>query len=155
MFRLAKKEKQTENQLNQDFYQQNNDVKNKKKAAARVRARKRYGTAKIKPRIFLTNIAYRRYKIFDFNNGNFVIGVYSFLLQNLSPLIIDRKFDNENDRQCVKMLWQKCLPEQFTRYVFLYDNFLALTQMEITYQKANSVVKQFLTEHLSELNHLK
>ena len=155
MFRLAKKEKQTENELNQDFYQQNNDVKKKKKAAARVRTRKRYGTAKIKPRIFLTNIAYRCYKIFDFNNGNFVIGVYSFLLQNLSPLIIDRKFDNENDRQCVKMLWQKCLPEQFTRYVFLYDNFLALTQMEITYQKSNSVVKQFLTEHLSELNHLK
>ena len=27
--------------------------------------------------------------------------------------------------------------------------------MEITYQKANSVVKQFLTEHPSELNHLK
>ena len=69
--------------------------------------------------------------------------------------MIDRKFDNENDRQCVKMLWQKCLPQQFTQYIFLYDNFLALTQMEITYQKGNSVVKQFLTEHPSELNHLK
>ena len=153
MFRLAKEEKQTENQLNQYFSQDNNDVKKKKKAAARVLARKR--TTKIKARIFLTNIAYRRYKIFDFNNGNFVIGVYSFLLQNLCPLMIDRKFDNENDRQWVKMLWQKCLPQQFTRYIFLYHNFLALTQMEITYQKANSVVKQFLTEHLSELNHLK
>ena len=69
--------------------------------------------------------------------------------------MIDRKFDNENDRQSVKMLWQKCLPQQFTRYIFLYDNFLALTQMEITYQKVNSVVKQFLTGHPSELNHLK
>ena len=59
----------------------------------------------------------------------------------------DRKFDNENDRQCVIMLWQKCLPQQFTRYIFLYDNFLALTQMEITYQKANKAVRQFLTEH--------
>ena len=153
MFRLAKEEKQTENQLNQYFSQDNNDVKKKKKAAARVLARKR--TTKIKARIFLTNIAYRRYKIFDFNNGNFVIGVYSFLLQNLCPLMIDRKFDNENDRQWVKMLWQKCLPQQFTRYIFLYHNFLALTQMAITYQKAKSVVKQFLTEHLSELNHLK
>ena len=35
------------------------------------------------------------------------------------------------------------------------DNFLALTQMEITYQKTNSVVKPFLTEHPSKLNHLK
>ena len=68
--------------------------------------------------------------------------------------MIDRKFDNENDRQCVKMLWKKCLPQQFTWYIFLY-NFLALTQIETTYQKANNVVKQFLTEHLSDLNHLK
>ena len=53
------------------------------------------------------------------------------------------------------MLSQKCLPQQFTRYIFLYDNFLALTQMEIAYQKANSVVKQFVTEHVIEPNHLK
>ena len=96
-----------------------------------------------------------RYKKSDFNNGNFVIDVYSFLLQNLNPFMIDRKFDNENDIQRVKMLWQKCLPQQFTQYIFLYDNFLALTQMETTCQKANSVVKQVLTEHPSELNHLK
>ena len=69
--------------------------------------------------------------------------------------MIDRKFYNENDRQCVKMLWQKCLPQQFTRYIFIYDNFLALTQVEMTYQKANILVKQFLTDHPSELNHLK
>ena len=65
----------------------------KKKAAARGLARKRYSTTRIKARNFLTNIAYRRYKKFDFNNGNFVIDVYSFLLQNLNPLMINRKFD--------------------------------------------------------------
>ena len=130
------------------FSQDDNDVTKKKKAGARALARKTYNTTKVKTRNFLTNIDYRRYKKSDFNNGNFVIDVYSFLLQN--PLMVDRKFDNESDRQCVKMLWQKCLLQQFTQYVFLYDNFLALTQMEITYQKANSVVKQFLTEHLSE-----
>ena len=58
--------------------------------------------------------------------------------------MLDRKFDNENDRQCIQMLWQKCLPQHLTRYNFLYDNFLALIQMEITYQKANNVVKQNL-----------
>ena len=57
--------------------------------------------------------------------------------------MIYRKLDNENDKQCVKMLWQRCMPQQFTRYIFLYDNFLALTQMEITYQKANGVVNSF------------
>ena len=44
---------------------------------------------------------------------------------------------------------------KFARYIFLYDNFLALTQIEITYQKANSVVKQFLKEHPDKLNQLK
>ena len=44
---------------------------------------------------------------------------------------------------------------QFTQYIFLDDNFLVLTQMELTYEKANCVVKQFLTEHPSELNHIK
>ena len=151
MFRLGKEEKQTENRLNQDFSQDDNDIEKKKKAAMRALARKRYSTSKIKARNFLTNIAYRRHKKSNFSNCNFVIDVYSFLLQNVNPLMTDKKFDNENDRQCVKMLGRKCLPQQFTRYIFLYDDFLALTQMEITYQKANSVVKQFLTEHPSEL----
>ena len=63
----------------------------KKKAAARGLARKRYCTTRIKARNFLANIAYRRYKKSDFNNGNFVIDVQSFLLQNLNPLMINRK----------------------------------------------------------------
>ena len=72
--------------------------------AARALATKRYSTTKTKARNFLTNIANRRYKKSDINSGNFVIDVYSFLLQNLNPLMIDTKFDNENDRQSIKML---------------------------------------------------
>ena len=41
MFRLAKEEKQTENWLNQDFSQDDNDVKKKKRAVARALSRKR------------------------------------------------------------------------------------------------------------------
>ena len=48
MLRLTKEEKQTEDQLNQDFSLDDNDVKEKKKAAARALARKRYSTTKIK-----------------------------------------------------------------------------------------------------------
>ena len=113
MFRLTKEEKQTENWLNQDFSQGDNNVKKKKKAAARALATKRYSATKTKARNFLTIIANRRYKISDISSGNFVTDVYSFMLQNLNPLMIDRKFDNENDRQCIKMQWQKCL-QQYT-----------------------------------------
>ena len=40
----------------------------------------------------------------DFQNRTFVIE-NSFLLQNLIPLMTDRKFDNESDRRYVKILW--------------------------------------------------
>ena len=66
--------------------------------------------------------------------------------------MVNTKFGNENDRQCVKILWQKCIPQSFTRYIFLYDNFLALTQIEITYQEGSGMVKQFLKEHPNEVN---
>ena len=153
MIATLKEENETEDWTNQDFSQDDKDFKKKK--AAKAASRQRYSTTKVKVRNFLTNIAYRRYKKPDFENSNFVIDVYSFLLQNLNPLMIDRKFDNDNDRQCIKTLWQKFMSRQFCRYIFLYDNFLALTQMEITYQKANAVVKEFLKRHPHKLNSLK
>ena len=55
MFRRAKEEKQTENWLNQNFPQDDNDIKKKEKAAARALARRRYSTTKIKARNFLTH----------------------------------------------------------------------------------------------------
>ena len=116
-------------------------LKNRKKVASRLK----YSTTNVKARNFLTNIAYRRYKAADFENNNFVIDVYSFLLQKLNPLMADRKFDSECDRQCIKMLWQKCVPTQFCWYIYLKDNFFVLTHMEITYQKANATVKKVHT----------
>ena len=85
MFKVAKKEeKKTDKWLNQDFSQDDTNVeKKKKKAAARALARKRYSTTKIKARNLFTNIADKIYKKSDFSNSNFVIDVYSFLLQNL------------------------------------------------------------------------
>ena len=132
MMAMLKGENQTEDRPDQDFSQDDNNDKKKKKAA-KTASRQRYSTTKVNARNFLTNIAYRRYTKSDFESNNFVIDVYSFLLQNLNPLMIDRKFDNDKDRQCIKMLWQKCMSRQFCRYIFPYNNFLALTQMEITY----------------------
>ena len=53
------------------------------------------------------------------------------------------------------MLWQKCVPTQFCRYIYLKDNFLALTQMEITYKKANATVMEFVQDNPNELGLLK
>ena len=64
----------------------------------RVSKEKKYSTTKVKARDFLKNISYRRYKPKNFKNEILVIDIYSFLLQNLNPLMTDRVFDNENDR---------------------------------------------------------
>ena len=62
---------------------------------------------KVKERSFLTNISYRHYKPKDFKNEALIINICSFLLLNLNPAMIDRKFENENDQNCVKILWNK------------------------------------------------
>ena len=82
------KKKIKKNRLNQDFSKDYNNDKKMKKALARALARKRYSAIKVMARNLLANIAYRRNKKSDFNNGFFVTDVYSFLLQNLNPLMI-------------------------------------------------------------------
>ena len=73
---------------------------------------KKNSTAKVKARNFLTNISYRCYKLKDFKNEAFLIDIYSLVLQNLNTLMINTKFDIENNRNYVKMLWNKCIPQE-------------------------------------------
>ena len=73
-------------------------------------AKSSYSNTKVKARNLLTNVSYRRYKQQDFNNTSFVIDISSFLVQNFNPIYLDRKFDHENERLYVRMLWDKCLP---------------------------------------------
>ena len=39
-------------------------------------------------------------------------------------------------------MWEKCVPKQFSRFVYLKDNFTQLCQ--ITFQKANNVIQNFV-----------
>ena len=125
---------QSTDQPDWNFFQDDNDTQEKPKkeektAAAKTRTRTNYSATKVKARPFLTNISCRRYKPKDFQNNTFVINVYSFLFQNLNPLMTDRKFDNENDRSYVKMFWQKYVPHELCCYIYLKDNYLILTQL--------------------------
>ena len=96
-----------ESQQDLNFFQDKNDVPKKKKIRT---AKSSYSNTKVKARNLLTNVSYRRYKQQDFNNASFVIDISSFLVQNFNPINLDRKFDHENERLYVRMLWDKCLP---------------------------------------------
>ena len=155
---------QRADQLDRNFFQDSSNTQEKllKKekptsAKARTRTRTNYSATKVKARtsLFLTSISYRAYKPKDFQNRAFVIDVYSFFLQNLNPLMTDRKFDNENDRSYVKMLWQKCVPHELCRYIYLKDNYLILTQLQITFQKAYAIIKDFIRHNNKHFDLLK
>ena len=64
--------------------------------------------------------------------------ILSFLVQNVNPINLDRKFDNENERLYVRMLWDKCLPHAITRFIYLSENYNILVDPKLTYQKANT-----------------
>ena len=140
-----------ENQQDQDFVQDDNNVPKKK-------TKKRNSTTaaqKFKARNLLTNVSYRRYKQKDFNNASFIIDILSFLVQNFTPINLDRKLDNENERLYVKMLWDECLPHVFTQFIYKGENYNVLSNPKLTYQKANGVVKKFIEENSNNINILK
>ena len=101
-----------ESEQGQDFFQDDNDVPKKKK-----NVKSNYSSTKGKACNLLTNVSYRRYKQTEFNNASFIIDILSFLIQNFTPINLDRKVDNENDRLYVKMLCHECLPHTFTRFI--------------------------------------
>ena len=88
-----------DSQLNQDFFWGDNDINNKK--AARKKS-KPYINTKVEARNFLIKITCRRYKGSDFQKDDFIVDVFSFLVQNLNPTMLDQKFDSDTERDYVK-----------------------------------------------------
>ena len=44
------------------------------------------------------------------------------------------------------MVWEKRIPTQFCKFIYLNNNFMWLCQVQITFQKANVIVKNFIEE---------
>ena len=60
-----------------------------------------YSPTKVKSRSFLMNISYNRLKYIDFVNVLFIIDCYTYILFNLNPFFLERKFDDKSDREYV------------------------------------------------------
>ena len=54
-----------------------------------------------------------------------------------------------------RMLWEKCLPHAITKFIYLGENYNNLGDLKLTYQKANTVVKNFIEENSNNINLLK
>ena len=103
----------------------------------------------------LTNVAYRRFKQSDFHNNSFIIDILSFLVQNFNPVNLDIKHDNDKEREMVKFLWDECVPHDFVSFLYKEKQYNEVSQTNLTYQKANNIVKEYLSEDVNRINHLK
>ena len=103
----------------------------------------------------LTNVAYRRFKQSDFHNNSFIIDILLFLVQNFNPLNLDIKLDNDKEREMVKFLWDECVPHDFVSFLYKEKQYNEISQRNLTYQKAYNIVKEYLSEDVNRINHLK
>ena len=108
--------------------------------------RKDYSNTKVKTRNLLTNVFYRRFKQSNFKKDSFIIDILSYLLQ---------KLEIEKERDIVKFLWDDCITQDFVRYMNKLKNYVIINKPNITYQKANDIVKNFFKEDPNRINLLK
>ena len=53
------------------------------------------------------------------------------------------------------MIWDSCVPHKFTKFIYLKGNFIELSQLHITYPKANNIVVKFVEEDMQNIDLLK
>ena len=128
----AENESQQDQSLSQD-----NNVEHKKRAV--------YSNTKVKARNLLTNVSYRRYKDSDFQN--FIIDILSFLVYNCNPTNLEIKLETEKEREMVKLLWDTYIPIDFTKYILQQKQFDIISQTNLTYQKSNKIVLNYLDQN--------
>ena len=128
-----------------------NDVDFKKETKnQKPQAKKRntlYSSTKVKARNLLTNVGYRRFKESDFLNLNFIIDLLSFLLQNFSPINIDRKVGTEDEQLMLHFIWEKCVPYELTAEIYKSPNYQILADPKLTFQRANQIVKNWIVPY--------
>ena len=60
--------------------------------------------------------------------------------------MLDRKFDSDIETDYIKMLQENGIPRQLCKFIYLKHYFTQLCQPQLTFQKANDVVKDFIKQ---------
>ena len=102
-----------------------------------------YSTTKVKARNFLTNVSYFRVKESDLVNKSFVVDCYSFIVLNLNPFYLERKFEIIEDRQRIEMLWNVLMPQKFFTHICQTDIYNVLISTRLKFQDVLEIVKIF------------
>ena len=92
---------------------------------------RKYTTARIKSRNFLSNISYVGINKEDFYNENFIFDVYLLVTKNLNPFSLDRKLNDENKHEMIYMPSKECMLENFYKHICKENNFLYLNRKNV------------------------
>ena len=136
------------NQLDQGFFQDNNDdpkkIKLKSKAKAARKAKTPNSPTKIKARNFLSNVSYRRICDKDFSNACFLIDVFCYLTMDLKPYFLASTYFDVENREMIKMLWEECIPRGFYDFIKRPENFELLYSEKLTFKQVKTLVQTYL-----------
>ena len=139
--------KSLERELNQDIYSSDNVTQRIAKKRQRSRSTtNRYSTTKIKARNFLSIVSYTRIKENDYENRSFVIDCFSFILLYLNPFYLERKFENEIERDYINVLWSYLMPGTLYNFICREDNFKILNKVKLKFNEVNEIIKLFLED---------
>ena len=116
------------------------------------KANKIYNNSKVKARNFLTNVSYSRIATADFNNSNFVIDCFTFMILYMNPFYLERKFESVIEREFVNVLWAYLMPNSLYVYISNDTNMKTLNKIKIKYQDAKDIIIEFLKKDSSNLN---
>ena len=139
-----------EDQQSQNSSQDNNVVPKKE-----TKRKSDYSNTKVKARNLLTKVSYRRFKQSDFYKDTFVTDILSFMVQNFNPVNLDIKLEIEKERDMLKFMWDVCIPNEFISFMLKHNNYNVISQPNLTYQKANNIVKAYLAENKERISTIK
>ena len=77
------------------------------------------------------------------------------MVPHFNPINLDKKLEAEKERQVVKFMRDVCLPNEFVSFILKHENYNQISQPNLTYQKANNIVRNYIAEDPNRINHLK
>ena len=91
-----------------------------------------------------TKISYRRVSDKDFVHAGFIMDLLTYIVMDLKPFFLNTAYSEEENRDMIKMLWEKCLPKRFYDHVKLPENFQLLNSGKINFKEVKGIVHSYV-----------
>ena len=92
----------------------------------------------------MSNVAYRRVSDKDFANAGFIIDMLTYIVMDLKPFFLSTTYAEQENRDMIKMLWEKCLPKRFYDHVKTAENFTLLNSEKVSFEQAKGIVHSYV-----------